>query len=520
MSINRRNDRNWLTAKEVQNKTKPGRYADGNGLYLVVGKSGSKSWEFEYDARRWGKKGKRYMGLGSLRDVPLAKARELRGEARALIVASIDPLEHRREQENQRWLANAKNATFKAIADDMVRRKREGPKPWKEGTRVQAEYIINKILAPLHNLRPKDITPKHIFDIVDPLRAERAPTAAAALVRAHTIFDWAIASEAMDKANPASMKGPLRILFGTDDIKPEPKHHAALDWEKVPALMAKLMAFKPRNYYTVGEGARACGIPASRIYNAIAKGRLKSTKPEYPVFAGSWQEHQIEPAELFKVFPKFVDVIPGLPPVSIYLLQFLILNGSRFDEVHYMRWSEWQRDKGLWVIPWQRVKGRNKHGAKPIQIDHVIPLSSRSIEILQMLDEQRKRDRNESEYVFGNYRTANNTSALIGRPLCDQTVRNLVWRLVDPEDIDSTIHGMRTAFRSWGGAQRRFAENDLERSIAHVKGHGGSRLVRIYNRDDDDIAPLIPIFDGWADFCLGGLSADVIPIRRRIQQGG
>jgi integrase len=527
MSINRRNDRNWLTVKEVQNKTKPGRYADGNGLYLVVSKSGSKSWEFEYDARRWGKKGKRYMGFGSLRDVPLAEARDSRKEARALIVAAIDPLEHRREQEHQRRLANAKNMTFKSIADDFVRHKCEGPKPWKEGTREGAEAIINNHLKPLHHLRPKDVTPKHVFDIVDPLRTETPAMAHCVLIRARTIFDWAIANEAMDgHANPASMRGRLRILFGTENIEPEHEPRAALDWHKVPALMAKLGEFKPRTYYTVGEAARAVDMTRITIYNAIAKGRLKSTKPEYPIFAGSWQEHQIKPADLFDVWPKVLDVIPGLPPICVYLLQFLILNGSRFDEVHYMPWDEYKPTEQLWVIPWQRMKGRNKAGAREIRVDHVIPLSKRSIEILQLLDEQKKRDRNDSKYVFGSYRTANNTSARIGMPLCSQTVRNLVRRLIGAEDLNATLHGMRTAFRSWGGAQRsggypRFAESDLERAIAHVKGYGETPLVRLYSRQDRDIMPLIPIFDDWAEFILGGgQPASVIPIRRRVQQAG
>lgn len=69
-------------------------------------------------------------------------------------------------------MANAKNVTFKAIADDFIRHKCEGPKPWRDSTRDEAEWIINKLLAPLHDLRPADITPKHIFDIVDPLRVE------------------------------------------------------------------------------------------------------------------------------------------------------------------------------------------------------------------------------------------------------------------------------------------------------------------------------------------------------------
>ena len=33
-----------LTATTVRNKVRPGRYADGNGLYLVVDPSGAKRW--------------------------------------------------------------------------------------------------------------------------------------------------------------------------------------------------------------------------------------------------------------------------------------------------------------------------------------------------------------------------------------------------------------------------------------------------------------------------------------------
>ena len=51
---------------------KPGRYADGNGLYLKVDPSGAKRWELRTMVR-----GKRCdIGLGGLRTVTLAKARE------------------------------------------------------------------------------------------------------------------------------------------------------------------------------------------------------------------------------------------------------------------------------------------------------------------------------------------------------------------------------------------------------------------------------------------------------------
>ena len=34
-----------LTALSIKAATKPGRYSDGDGLYLVVEKSGSKNWQ-------------------------------------------------------------------------------------------------------------------------------------------------------------------------------------------------------------------------------------------------------------------------------------------------------------------------------------------------------------------------------------------------------------------------------------------------------------------------------------------
>ena len=63
---------NKLTAMTVKKAVAPGRYADGNGLYLVVEKSGAKRWVFRSIMR-----GRRTdMGLGSVNLVPLAEARE------------------------------------------------------------------------------------------------------------------------------------------------------------------------------------------------------------------------------------------------------------------------------------------------------------------------------------------------------------------------------------------------------------------------------------------------------------
>ena len=534
------------TDKEIKYVRQDGTYRIAGkptkGLYLrVANRAQNKHWFKRYRFR-----GERHdIGLGSYPTVGLADAYPTVGladavakamEAERELIDGNDPLEARAKQKRERRRVAEKEKTFKAMADDFIDYKsKRAPKRWKPSTTKDAQSIVNKQLAPLHKYLCSEITPKQIFDIVDPMRADTelkrgTPSMAdAVLKRARTIFDWAYANDAMDgKANPALMKGPLRILFGTDNIEPEHEPRQAIDWRKLPALMAKLNEIsQPRTRYNVIEAATAIAVPVDTIYNAIGRNQIKVYRPES--VSGGHNKIEIEPEDLFRFRKKVVDVTSGLPPVSVLLLKFLILNWSRFDEVRFMEWPEWQREENLWVIPWQRVKGRNKAGAKEIKIDHVVPLNHRSVEILNLLDEQRKRDKNESKFVFGHYRAANGSERM-GQPLTGETVRRLLRRLLPPEEVNAVLHGMRTAGRSWGNVQRRMGylnvtEGDLERALAHVKGYGKTPLVRLYSRDDDEIRPLIAILDGWADFANSDpvpTSADVIPIRRRrrIQQGG
>ena len=65
-----------LTALSVKN-AKPGRHADGLGLYLRVKPSGARSWllRVQVSGRR------RDIGLGSITDLTLTEAREVSGVA-------------------------------------------------------------------------------------------------------------------------------------------------------------------------------------------------------------------------------------------------------------------------------------------------------------------------------------------------------------------------------------------------------------------------------------------------------
>jgi hypothetical protein len=78
---------NRLNARSVATITECGRHADGGGLYLSVSPNGGRRWVFLY---RWHGKPTE-IGLGSARDVSLARARELAAfvdrQARRLVSA-------------------------------------------------------------------------------------------------------------------------------------------------------------------------------------------------------------------------------------------------------------------------------------------------------------------------------------------------------------------------------------------------------------------------------------------------
>ena len=83
---------NQLSALKVAAAKTKGLYADGAGLFLQVSSSGSKSWIYRYKLNGRA----RDMGLGSLTDVSLAKARRLAAEARERRQDGEDPIEARK----------------------------------------------------------------------------------------------------------------------------------------------------------------------------------------------------------------------------------------------------------------------------------------------------------------------------------------------------------------------------------------------------------------------------------------
>ena len=82
-----------LSATAVKAATRPGRLGGGDGLFLIVQPSGSKSWMVRVQKNG----NRRDFGLGSAAKVSLAKARERAREVRTWMEMGLDPLFERRK---------------------------------------------------------------------------------------------------------------------------------------------------------------------------------------------------------------------------------------------------------------------------------------------------------------------------------------------------------------------------------------------------------------------------------------
>ena len=77
-----------LSATKAKALCKPGRFTDGEGLHLFVGKTGKKSWvqRITIDGKR------RDIGLGGFPAVSLAQARKRSADIRTAVAEGRDPL--------------------------------------------------------------------------------------------------------------------------------------------------------------------------------------------------------------------------------------------------------------------------------------------------------------------------------------------------------------------------------------------------------------------------------------------
>ncbi|WP_371395313.1 tyrosine-type recombinase/integrase [Fretibacter rubidus] len=235
-----------LNRAVVKAINEPGRYNDGNGLYLIVKKSGSKSWLYRYRLNG----GRRDMGLGSVSltnniDVVRKKA----DEVRALVQAGIDPLERRETDVERRIQEIEKQYTFAEIIDLFFKSKDSTGYFRTQQTRRRWYFCLTTHAKGLHKTQLSKITTKQVYKILEPLWMVKTETASRTRLYIEAVLAWAIAMEYRDGPNPAIWRGNLnQLLTPKERVKPS-RNHPALPWQEIPTLMKKLRGLEtPASY--------------------------------------------------------------------------------------------------------------------------------------------------------------------------------------------------------------------------------------------------------------------------------
>jgi integrase len=277
--MKRRQYRRLTAAAVNKQKSVPGRHPDGDGLYLDVTKELVASWSYRFTMP---KKAERNMGLGPLRQVTLAEARQLADDARRLKKSGADPIDHRRMQRLTVAAEAAKAVTFRQCAEQYIEDHRD---KWTNAVHARqwpatlASYAYPRI----GNLPVAAIDTALVLQVLKPIWRKTPETASRLRGRIEAILDWAAVSEYRSGENPARWRGHLEHkLPSRSELQPV-EHLAALPYNELPELMAALRQQK--------------GIPARALEFAILTAARRGE-----VLGAQWPEIDL-PASLW--------VIPG-----------------------------------------------------------------------------------------------------------------------------------------------------------------------------------------------------------------
>jgi integrase len=200
-----------LTCPEGQSQTKK---SDGNGLYLIVKKNGSKLWRMRY--RYSGKY--QELAFGQYPTIPLIEARELAIKARSLLVQGINPADERRARKR---VSTADERIFNPVALAWWGQQESS---WSEDHAKKVKRWIEVEMKSIGKLSVDKIDQGHITELMLSIEAaghrRKAPVVLSVINR---IFGYAL-------AHRYTRNNPAQGLPLGDILKPMPKveHRAAI----------------------------------------------------------------------------------------------------------------------------------------------------------------------------------------------------------------------------------------------------------------------------------------------------
>lgn len=250
-----------LTAASVKAAKAPGRYGDGKGLFLMVGKRESASWVVRVQKNG----NRRDIGVGSASKVSLSTARELAEAVRTQIEAGIDPIAERKKAKGIPTFREAAEIVFEANRGK-----------WSNGKHLwQWKRTLEMFVYPaIGDLRVSEVRAPQVHDLLATIWLEKPETARRVRQRVGMVLDWAFSKGFRDS------EAPMRSI--TKGLPRQPRnagHHAAMPYPDVPAFLSRL-----REKETWGRLALQ-----GAILTAARSGEIRSaTWDELDLEAGLW----------------------------------------------------------------------------------------------------------------------------------------------------------------------------------------------------------------------------------------
>ena len=161
-------------------------------------------------------------------------------------------------------------------------------------------------------------------------------------------------------------------------------------------------------------------------------------------------------------------------------LQFVILTACRSAEVCGAEWDEIDADAAIWTIPPERMKMR---------VSHRVPLSEAAFDVL---------DR--ARAIGGGHKAVFALRGPVrgGRAISTTAILQVLKKC----GIVSTVHGFRSAFRTWALESTNSPFAVCEAALAHNLGGGE---VQPYIRSDQ-LERRRQLMDDWGNFVAGAFS--------------
>ncbi|BEP58683.1 tyrosine-type recombinase/integrase [Variovorax sp. V118] len=220
-----------LSDVKVRNLTAPGRYTDGEGLYLQVMPNGGRYWRMKY---RFGGKEK-LLAFGVYPVVGIKEAREKRFTAKQTLSRGEDPGALKKAAKEK--VIQETTSTLQAVAEDWLSHQAGR---WEANTLARTRSSLEADVFPtLGSVPMAEITPRQVMDVVKKIEIRGAgEIAMRVLQRVKAIYRYATTHQHIDR-------NPMVDLVPSEILKPRRvQHRAALGPADLPEFLAKLDVYQ------------------------------------------------------------------------------------------------------------------------------------------------------------------------------------------------------------------------------------------------------------------------------------